>query len=107
MAKIDRIWSRILHMGGHHRYNALHCSLHMHFLAFLGFQKGLICSYNGSFGAPREPPEVQKWVSHSYLVNIGQLDHYVVFGTKFGAVQDFQKGKKCPLGVQQTPLDPL
>ena len=23
----------------------------------------------------------QKWVSDAFLVNIGQLDHYVVFGT--------------------------
>ena len=47
--------------------------------------------------------KVQKWVSDTYLVNIGQLDHYVLFGTKFGAVQDFERGKKCPIGVQETP----
>ena len=53
------------------------------------------------------PRKVQKRVSDTDLVNIGQLDHYVVFGTKFGPVQDFQRGKKCPLGVKQTLLDPL
>ena len=46
-------------------------------------------------GAPRGDTKVQKWVSDTYLVNIGQLDHYVVFGTKFGAVLDFQRGKSA------------
>ena len=36
----------------------------------------------------------------------GLWSHFVVFGTKFGAIQDFQRGKKSSLGVQQTPLDP-
>ena len=58
------------------------------------------------FGAPRGGPRVQKWVSDIYLLNIGHWSHYVVFGTKFGAIQDFQRGKKSSLGVQQTPLDP-
>ena len=52
------------------------------------------------------PQRVKKKVSDTDLVNIGQLDHYVVFGTKFGPVQDFQRGKKGRIGVQQTPLDP-
>ena len=47
-----------------------------------------------------------KWVSDAYLVIMGQLDHHVVFGTKSGAIQDFQRGKKCPVGVKQTPLGP-
>ena len=49
---------------------------------------------------------VQKLVSDAFLVNIGQLDHYVVFGTKSGVIQDFQRGKMCPIGVKQTPSDP-
>ena len=40
------------------------------------------------------PQRVKKRVSDTDLVNIGQLDHYVVFGTKFGPVQDVQRGKK-------------
>ena len=47
------------------------------------------------YGAPRWATKVQKWVSDTYLVNIGQLAHYVVFGTKFGAVLDFQRGKSA------------
>ena len=58
------------------------------------------------FGTPRGAPKVQKWASDTYFVNIGQLEHYVMFGTKLGAVQDFQRGKKCPIGVKQTPKDP-
>ena len=64
--------------------------------------------------ATRGAPNVRNWVSDTDLVNIGQLDHYVVIGTKFGAVQYFQSGKLCPLGVQTSrpllahlsPLDP-
>ena len=51
-------------------------------------------------------PKVQKWVSDANPVNIGQLDHYVVFGTKYGAIQGFQRGKKCPTEVKQTLSDP-
>ena len=69
-------------------------------LVFLGFQRGLICSWNGLFGALRRAPKVQKWVSDAYSENIGQLDNGVVFGTKSGAVQDFQRGKKCQIGVE-------
>ena len=49
-------------------------------------------------------PKVQKCVSDANPVNIGQLDHYVVFGTKSGALQDFQRDKKGTIGVKQTPL---
>ena len=48
-------------------------------------------------------PKVWKWVSDAYPVNMGQMDHYVVFGTNSGA---FQRGTKCSIGVNQTPLDP-
>ena len=41
------------------------------------------------FGIPFEALEVQKWTNDAYPANIGQLDHYVVFGTKSGAIQDF------------------
>ena len=51
-------------------------------------------------------PTGQKLASDFYPVNIGQLDHYAVFGTKSGAVEDFQRGKKCPTGVNQTPSRP-
>ena len=73
---------------------------------YLGPQKDFICSYNGPLGTPRGAPKVRKWVSDFHPVNIGQLDHYVVFGTKSGVIQGFHRGKKCPIGVKQTPLDP-
>ena len=44
-------------------------------------------------------PKDQKWASDVYLVNIDQLNHYVVFGTKSDDVQDFQKGKKYFTGA--------
>ena len=30
----------------------------------------------------------------------------MVFVTKSSALQDFQRGKTCPIGVKQTPFDP-
>ena len=71
----------------------------------LGPQKAFICSYNGRLGTPWGAPKVWKWVSDAYPINMGQLDHHVVFGTTSGAIQDFQRGKKCHIGVEQTPLD--
>ena len=62
----------------------------MDFNDFLGSQKGFICSYNGLVGAPMGVRKVQKRVSGASPVNIGPLDHNVVFGTKSGAVQDLQ-----------------
>ena len=56
-------------------------------------------------GAPRRAPKVLKLVSDAYLVNIDQLDHFLVLGTKSSALQDFQRGKKCPIGIKQTPFD--
>ena len=53
-------------------------------------------------GAPKRAPIGQKWVSDAYPVHIFQLDHYLGFGTESGAVFDFQRGKKCPIGVKQT-----
>ena len=53
---------------------------------------GFIRSYIGLLGVPRGGPKVQKGVSGASFVNIGQLDHYVVFGTKSGAVRDFLRG---------------
>ena len=50
--------------------------------------------------------KVWKWVGDACPVDMGQLDHCVVLGTKSGAVQDFQWGKKCPIGVKQTPPRP-
>ena len=60
---------------------------------------------NGPSGAPRGAQKVQIWVSDAYPVHIGQLGHYVVFGTKSGALQDFQRDKKGTIEVKQTPLD--
>ena len=79
----------------------------MAFGDFLGFQRGFICSYNGPLGTPRGAPTVWKWVGDACPVDKGQLDNCVVFETKSGAVQDFQRDKKCPVGVKQTPLAPL
>ena len=44
--------------------------------------------------------KVWKWVGDACPVDMGQLNHCVVLGTKSGAVQDFQWGKKCPSGVK-------
>ena len=72
----------------------------------VGASKGLFCSHNGFLGTFRGAPKDWKWVSDAYLAKMGQLDYHVVFGTKSGALQDFQRGKKHPTGVKQTPLDP-
>ena len=53
---------------------------------------------NGPLGAPRGPRKVQKWASDPYPVNLGRFNHYVVPGTKSGAVQVFQMGKTCSIG---------
>ena len=70
------------------------------YMTLLKPQKGFICSYSGLLGIRRGTPKVWKWVSDAYPINMGQLDHHVVFGTKSGAIQDFQRGKKCPIGVK-------
>ena len=62
--------------------------------------KGLICSYIGLLEASRRAPKVLKWVSDTYLVKIGQLDHFMVFGPKSRALKDFQRGKTCSIGVK-------
>ena len=77
----------------------------MAFWEFLGYQQDFISSYNGPLGTPKGGPKVQKWVSDADPINIGQLDHYVSFGTKSGAVQDFQRSIKCLIGDNQAPLD--
>ena len=46
--------------------------------------------YNGPLGAPMGAQKVWKWVGDACPVDMGQLDHCVVLGTKSGAVQDFQ-----------------
>ena len=73
---------------------------------YLGPQNGSLYSWSAPLGAPWGAQKVQKWVSDNHLATIGQLDHYVVFGTKSGTVQDFQRCKKCPIWVKQTTLDP-
>ena len=55
---------------------------------FLRFQKGFISRVMAYWELPGEAPKVQKSVSDAYPGNIGHLDHYVVFGTQSGAVQD-------------------
>ena len=60
---------------------------------YLGPKKGFICSHNGLLGTPRRAPKDWKWVSDAYLAKMGQLDYHLVFGTKSGALQDFQRGK--------------
>ena len=81
----------------------------MHFVLKIwisGSQKCFICSCNGLLGAPTGAERSKNGsVVPVDPVNMGQLDHNVVFGTKSGAVQDFQRGKKCSIGVKQTPLD--
>ena len=75
-------------------------------LGLLGAQKDLIFTSNGRLGVPRRAPMVQRWVSDAYLVTIDQLDHYLVFGTKSGAIPDLQSDKTCPIGVKQAPQTP-
>ena len=58
-------------------------------------------------GAPMGAKKVQKRVSGASPVIIGQLDHNVVFGTKSGAIQDLQRGKKWPIGGKRTPPWPM
>ena len=41
----------------------------------------------------------QKLASDTYLIMLGQLDQYVVFGTKSSAMQEFQRGKGALFGV--------
>ena len=73
----------------------------------IGASKGLVFAHILAFVEPLGGAQkVLKWVSDAYLVIMGQLDPHVVFGTKSGAIQDFQRGKKCPIRVKQTPLDP-
>ena len=55
------------------------------------------------FGASKRL-DLPKSVSDAYPGNIGHLDHYVVFGTQSGAVQDIQMGKNCSVGAKQTPF---
>ena len=61
---------------------------------------------NGFLRASRSAQKVQKWVRDAFSENLGQLDHYVVLGTKSGAVQDLQRGKKCLSGVEWAPPGP-
>ena len=88
MTLSDQILSRMCHRSGHHSYSTCFTP-YMHFLDFVGFQRGFIYSFNGILGAPRGALKVQKWTCDVYPVNIGRLDYYVVFGTKSGAIQDF------------------
>ena len=56
----------------------------------------------GPLGVTRGAPKVQQSVSDAYPGNIGQLDHYEVFGIQSGVVQDIGMGK---LVAMQTPVD--
>ena len=71
-----------------------------------GLKKGVICPSNSFLRTLRGAPKVQKWVSDANPVNIGELDHYVVFGTKSGVIQGFQRGQKCFIEVKQNLVDP-
>ena len=65
----------------------------MEYSGQLGASNRLDLLINGLLGAPRRAPKVLKWVSDPYLVYIGQLDHFMVFGSKSTALKDFQRGK--------------
>ena len=71
-------------------------------MSLSGASKQLDLLVNGHFGVSRGGPKVYKWVTDALTVHIGQLDNYVVFGTKSGA---FQRGTKNYIGVTQTLLD--
>ena len=76
----------------------------MDFWDSLRFQKGFISRVMAFWELPGGAPKVPKSVSDAYPGNIGQLEHYVVFGTQSGAVQDIQMGKNCSLVAKQTPV---
>ena len=104
MAQRDQIWSIIIHMGGQNRYNAI-WSIYIGFLGHSRILNCFICSYNGFLEPPGGPQLSKKWFKSASPVIVGHLDHYVVFGTKSGAEEDFQRGKKLLLGVKQNPPD--
>ena len=79
-------------MGGQNRYNTI-WSTYIGFLRHFRAPNRFICPYKGFLGAPRGSPKVQKWVKGPSPVILGQLDHYVVFRTKSGVNEDFQRGK--------------
>ena len=83
----------MLYLGGNHKSNAVR-TLYLAFWDFLGFRMGFFAHIIFLWESLGEPQRVQKWVSDAYPVNMGQLDQYVVFGTKSGAIQDFRTGKK-------------
>ena len=58
----------------------------------IGGPKGVSFAH---LGPPRRAPMGQIWVSHAYPVNIGQFDHYVVFGTKSNAVHTSRGAKSA------------
>ena len=68
-------------------------------MELLGAPKRISLLIKWPFWAPRRAPMAQKWVSDAYLVMLGQLDQYVVFGTKSNVIQDFQRGKSALFGV--------
>ena len=76
----------------------------MDFWDFLRFQKGFISRVMAFWELSEGAPKVQKSVSDDYPGNIGQLDHYVVFGTPSIAVQDIRMGKNCSVGAKQNPV---
>ena len=69
-------------------------------LGLFGGQKACFAHRMAFWGPLEGSQRFKKCVSDAYSVMLGQLDHYVVFGTKSGAVQDFQRGKKCQIGVE-------
>ena len=102
------MYSEYIHPGYmHHEYlhhgYMNHIRMKHEVIDLLGPQKDFICSYNGLLGTLRGTPKVWKWVSDAYPTNMGQLDHHVVFGTKSGAIQDFQRGKKVSYRGQADP----
>ena len=66
------------------------------------FHKGLNFSNNVILWVPRRAQKVQNQVCEVFIVYISRLDHHVVFLTKYGAIQDFQRSKKCWKEAQHT-----
>ena len=72
------------------------------------FHKGLIFSNNVILWVPRRAQKVQNQVCEVFIVYISRLDHFMVFLTKYVAIQDIQRSKKCWKEAQQTqPWSPL
>ena len=106
-AQHGRVQSKIVHLCGYHP-NYTYWTQYLEFQDFMLFHKSLMFSNNVIFWSPGGPNRFRTRCVRSFIVYISRLDHYMVFLTKYGAIQDFQRSKKCWKEAQQTqPWSPL